>query len=355
MTTGTEITSGEVVNTNAAWLSRQIEDLGVRVFSHLSVRDQSEEIWSALEKLSDSELLVLTGGLGPTSDDVTREVVARWAGLELEFDQQVWSSLVELYRDRQLPLREAHRHQCYFPVGSERLVNPVGTAYGFALKRGSQQVFVLPGPPRELEGMWSQEVLPRIRPLLKSESRQWVRWTCLGAPESEIAELVEPVLNGRGFEVGYRAQVPYVKVKIFADPNEDAQLLADIDQVLGRFVVARGNHDLATEFLLRWPSPVLEIEDHLTGIRLSQRMFETRRAMGPDGPEIKACINHSVGLTQGLILSGQGDKFTVEIRLLDKTVRESMSLPYKLSLSSERGQRSAVEWSIWLAVKALSS
>src|SRR4051812_11499666 len=93
VTIGTEITSGEVVNTNAAWVSQRLEDHGLRVFSHLSVRDQKDEILKALAMGAGHEWIVVTGGLGPTSDDITRVCVAEFAGSELEFDQAVWTDL----------------------------------------------------------------------------------------------------------------------------------------------------------------------------------------------------------------------------------------------------------------------
>lgn len=353
LTTGTEITCGEVVNSNASWLALRLEQMGVRVFSHLSVRDQRSEILKALEHLADSDILVLTGGLGPTSDDITRSVVAEWAGAELEFDDQVWRQLNDSYQQRGLPVREAHKHQCYFPKGSERLANPVGTAFGFSLKRGQQRVFILPGPPRELEGMWNQEVLPRLQPILSQSPKQWVRWTCIGVPESEVAELVEPVVKGHQLEVGYRAQVPYVKVKIFVDPQKDAYLIQKVESALGQYVISKGDMDLAVECLSLWKAPVLEIQDEVSGVMLSQRLFEARRALGTSGPELRAVIGSRADMKQGLRLSAEGETFTIELLVQGKPFKETLSLPYKTKLSAERGRRSAAEWAIWFAVRNL--
>lgn len=352
LTIGTEITSGEVVNSNAAWVSSRLEADGVRVFSHLSVRDQRDEMLRGLEFLSDSDLLIVTGGLGPTSDDITREVVAEWSRRALEFDDQVWTNLCHSYQKRGLIVREAHRHQCYFPKESERLSNPVGTAYGFALKRGRQQVFVLPGPPRELEGMWVQEVVPRL--LLERESRQWVRWTCLGVPESEVAELVEPLIKGAGIEVGYRAQIPYVKIKIFVERERERELVNKINEVLDPFVVVHGDIDLAEELLELWPTPVLEVGDSVSGALLTQRLFEGQRVRRSQRPELRVSLGVCTSTTEeGIHLSARDDELTVKVTAPGISVREAMTLPYQTKLSSERGRRSAAEWSIWLAVKAL--
>jgi nicotinamide-nucleotide amidase len=113
LTIGTEITSGEVVNSNASWLSLRLEEMGVRVRTHLTVRDCKEEILHALSFLNESKLIVVTGGLGPTSDDITRECMALFTRDTLEFDERVWRDLQTLYAQRGLPLREAHKWQCF--------------------------------------------------------------------------------------------------------------------------------------------------------------------------------------------------------------------------------------------------
>jgi nicotinamide-nucleotide amidase len=187
LTIGTEITSGEIVNSNASWISLRLEEMGVRVLTHLTVRDHRKDILSALNSLNEGELIIVTGGLGPTSDDLTRECMALYWQDKLEFDQDVWDELEKLYNQRGLPLREAHRWQCQFPVMSERLKNPVGTALGFAMEFGGRNYFVMPGPPKELEGMWNLEVEPRLRKLLKPSPMKWVRWTCLGVPDNQLA------------------------------------------------------------------------------------------------------------------------------------------------------------------------
>lgn len=353
LTTGTEITCGEVINSNASWLALRLEELGVRVYSHLSVRDQRTEILKALDHLADSDILILTGGLGPTSDDITRAVIAEWAGKQLEFDNEVWQHLNESYGKRGLTIREAHKHQCYFPQGSERLPNPVGTAFGFSFNKQKQRVFILPGPPRELEGMWNQEVLPRLKPMIKPSAKKWVRWTCIGVPESEVAELVEPIIHGTGVEVGYRAQIPYVKVKVFVDPQKDQALTQKIETALSEYVIAKGDTDLATEWLELWKAPVLEVQDEVSGVMLSQRLFEAQRTRKTKSPELKATIGSVTNVKEGLKLSSHVEDFTVELVTQGKAFKETITLPYKTKVSSDRGRRSAAEWAIWFAVKNL--
>lgn len=359
ITIGTEITSGEVVNSNAAWVSVKLENAGLRVHSHVTVRDHRQEILEALKASRGFQVVVVTGGLGPTTDDMTRECVAAHVGQELVFDDQVWRDLEKLYQERELPLREAHRHQCYFPKNAQRLKNPTGTALGFALTMKDQEIYVLPGPPRELEGVWNLEIQPRLAKLIPPRPEQWIRWVCLGAPESEVAELVEKAIAGHDVEVGYRAQVPYVKVKIFVDPVKSEKVIAEIDRVLAPFIVGRGLHDLADELLSLWPDPEMNVFDQLTGSVLAQRLFEARARAGAKGPQLQFHSGSKVLARgeSGLCIASKGETLVSNLVLdvpgLPRSIQEEKVLPYKTKLDSERGRRSAAEWAIWFAVRNL--
>ena len=359
LTIGTEITAGEVVNSNAAWVSERLEDLGVRVYSHLTVRDQREEMLGALKDVAGADLTIVTGGLGPTSDDMTRACVAEFCGTELEFDEEVWRGLTAAHLSRNLPIRESHRHQCFFPKGSERLPNPVGTALGFVITRGSKKMIVLPGPPRELAGMWDAEVVPRLRDVVGPTTRRWVRWTCLGAPESEVADLVEPLLSERDVEVGYRAQVPYVKVKIFVDPAVDAALIQGIERALEPWIVAHGTGDLADELLERWPHPELHVVDHVTRLNLINRLFEAQRARQEANrptPDVLFFATHEpTDVGTGLVLNFSGDELHTELHALGRVRTDKRRMMFKMKLDSDRGRRAAAEWAIWHGVKTLRS
>lgn len=354
LTIGTEITTGEIVNTNAAWLSEQLESLGVRVHSHLTVRDQRDEMLAALRwaqgpaGVAAADLVIVTGGLGPTSDDMTRALVAEHLGLELEFDDSIWSEMNELYKKRGLPIREAHKHQCWFPEGSERLANPTGTALGFYARTSGTHYFVLPGPPRELEGMFQQEVVPRLKKIVPPSDLKWHRWNIFAVPESEVAELVEPIIAGSGLEVGYRAQVPYVRLKLFANSERHSGILAKVTQTLAANLV---EHDLAEQLLHLWPDPKLKILDDVSDGLLAQRLFAARRKLGATvGEKTLPEVQIHAG---GLSLTRVGEQFKIGVENSVLTTSETRSLPYKMPLDSERGRKSAVEWTLWLAVSAL--
>lgn len=215
LTIGTEITTGEILNTNSQWISERLENLNMDVIHHVTVPDQREIMLSALDFISSSDILILTGGLGPTQDDITREVVAGWISKPLEFSDPAWEFLSECIAKRGRKPLEAHKRQCQFPKGAELLKNTVGTALGFHIEGRGKEIFVLPGPPRELKPMWENEVEPKLP---KGSLTPWVKWTFEGLPESEVADRFERVLSGfidpQSIEIGYRASPPIIHVKI---------------------------------------------------------------------------------------------------------------------------------------------
>lgn len=212
---GTELTRGEITNSNASWLSAALTGAGFLVDSHLVVPDQLEVVEGALRLLSARpSLVVVTGGLGPTSDDLTAAAAARAAGVELVRDESALLAIRRRVESRGRVVTPAHEKQADVPKGAEILPNAAGTAPGFALPLGACTAFFLPGVPREMKRMFDEQVLPRIRPDAPNTTAQ-VRLRTYGLGESIIAARLEG-LEGSvpGLVLGYRAHAPEVDVKV---------------------------------------------------------------------------------------------------------------------------------------------
>lgn len=339
-------------------MSQRLEGQGIRVFKHLAVRDRKEEILAGLQSLQ-GDLIVITGGLGPTTDDLTRECVAAFLGQPLEFDEAIWQELARVYQARAVPIREAHRHQCFFPKNSQRLANPVGTALGFYQKQDATHFFVLPGPPRELEGMWELEVEKRLLEFFQKSSQKWHRWSFFGVAESEVAEQVEPILAGKNLEVGYRAHFPYVKVKIFADEAKDEAVLQAMRQLFPANQLP-DHLDLAAEILRLWPTGQMRIRDEISDGQLAPRLFQALRSLKGEVhcPEL---FYVSGTATDGLYgepqisLLMQGNEYELRINTLALKGLDKRSPPFKLPLNSERGRRFATESALLYTYNLLKS
>lgn len=219
--TGTELLLGGVVNTHAAWFGQELFKLGLRIERQLTVPD-GEAIREAMaEAVERADVLLVTGGLGPTSDDLTREITAEVLGIELIEDEAALRSIEAFFAKRGREMADSNRKQAYHPVGADVLPNSQGTAPGVYVPprlngRSSCAVFLLPGPPRELYPMFRDEVPRRLRALSGIESSPAVcelKFTGIG--ESDFHQAVDARLAAiEGLEFGYCAHIGEVDLRL---------------------------------------------------------------------------------------------------------------------------------------------
>ena len=166
LSVGTELLMGQIANTDAQYLSKRLSELGINLYRHTTVGDNPGRVKEALlEALSRSDMVITTGGLGPTEDDLTKEMVAETFGLEMILDQESLDALTARmsFFHPGKPLTQNNLKQAYFPKGAYILKNACGTAPGCIVERGEQMVAVLPGPPRELKDMFEKQLEPYLR------------------------------------------------------------------------------------------------------------------------------------------------------------------------------------------------
>lgn len=159
ITIGTEITSGSTLNTNAFYLSQQLFGLGIETYYHTSVDDDERRLIDVVNiALDRSDLIITTGGLGPTKDDLTKEVISETLGLDLELDEGVKKDIEKLFRKMGTPLTDNNLKQARKPIGSSFIKNSVGTAPGIFIEIKNKKIIMLPGPPREMRLMFEKHV-----------------------------------------------------------------------------------------------------------------------------------------------------------------------------------------------------
>jgi molybdenum cofactor synthesis domain-containing protein len=215
---GTELTRGEINNTNATWLAERLTAAGLDVASIETVADDADDIVRALERLSqDSALVVSTGGLGPTTDDITSASVARWLGVPRVRDAAVIAGLEARLARLGRTLTGSNAQQADFPAGAQILENPHGTAPGFSVTRQGCVLFFMPGVPREMRPMFDTHVEPAARARARARGAQHqIRLRCFGMPESVLNDTLAGLEAAYGVSVGYRAHFPEVHVKLLA-------------------------------------------------------------------------------------------------------------------------------------------
>lgn len=217
---GTELTLGQGLDTNSPWLAQRLSALGVRTMAHVTVPDELDEIVSALRRAADqADIVLCTGGLGPTDDDLTRAALAQAAGVQLVLHESSLQHLRDFFAQRRRDMPERNRVQACLPAGAESLPNACGTAPGISMRIGAASVFSMPGVPHEMRAMFEQYVAPKLRGggvLLSRAIR-----TC-GRAEAEVNDLLgDLMLRGRNPEVGTAASLGEIIVRINAEAADE--------------------------------------------------------------------------------------------------------------------------------------
>lgn len=242
--TGSELLLGRVLNTHAQWLCRQLADLGYTVARQVTVDDTGPAIETAVrEALGRADFIITTGGLGPTSDDRTRDLIAALLGRPLRMDAAALDHVVQFFAARKRPIPESTKVQGLVPEGAEVLLNANGTAPGLVLATAPGQfraapscLVMLPGPPRELRPMFTNQVVPILKnrfPLETAFVCRTLKTTGLG--ESRVEELiVGPLqhLTDAGLELGYCARTGEVDLRFVARGCDASESVAEAEQIV---------------------------------------------------------------------------------------------------------------------------
>lgn len=228
---GSELLLGETIDTNSAYLARQLAGIGVSLFRKTVVGDNLERIAATIgEALGRAELVICTGGLGPTVDDMTRDAVALALGRPLEFHQHLLDQIEARFRSFNRPMSESNRRQAYVPSGARIVENPRGTAPSFIVEDARGTVVVLPGVPSEMRYLWENAVLPYLRDERGQTGIILVRTLhAAGLSESRIGELVADLMEQDNPTLGISAKRAQYELRIGAraDSRADAERLAD--------------------------------------------------------------------------------------------------------------------------------
>ncbi len=238
---GEELLTGQTVDTNSNFLCGALTDLGFRVVGGATAPDRDDAIAQTLRNAAErADVVICTGGLGPTADDLTANAAAAAFGREVELNREALAQVEARYASAGRQMAPANRRQALLPAGCEVLPNVRGTAPGFALRtEAGARLYFLPGVPPEMKAMWRDVVLPRLREELTLSPPRRHLFRVLGRGESQLQDLLGDVPDAfGGVELGFRTRMPENQVKLVAEPSIDevawCGAIAEVRERLGR-------------------------------------------------------------------------------------------------------------------------
>jgi nicotinamide-nucleotide amidase len=331
LSTGEEVLNGVIVDSNAAYIAQLLDEMGVRVQRHNTVGDDLDSLVSVIREIgARADIALVTGGLGPTTDDLSAEAAARATGVPLLLDQAALDQLLAYFEKRSLQMNEANRKQAYLPSGADCLDNPVGTAPGFAMTIGRCRFFFMPGVPFEMRKMLADLVLPEIRTRfgeLPPCNITQVIFT-FGLPESTVSNRLE------GFDkmfpdvqLGFQVKYPGIFVKLYKRGEKEdtcremvTRALSWVCERLGRSVVSIEGEgmEIVVGRLLSAQKATLAVAESCTGGLIANWLTDVP---GSSGYFLLSAVTYANGAKID-VLGVSADTIATHGAVHEQTVRE---------------------------------
>ncbi len=285
LSTGDEILTGALIDSNSAYIAGRLVENGMAVARMTCVGDNLDDLTATLKEIgSRSDVAIVTGGLGPTEDDLTSESVAKAAGVNLIFNEDADRSIKEFFRSRNRLKNLSDKKQAMLPEGSECIPNPVGTAPGFSKKVGRCMVYCLPGVPSEMRTMFSESVLPGILEWFKNKQTVFLikKMSLFGLPESAVGEKLKGLSHQfPGIRLGLRAGFPEIQIRLYGSGNDREDLYEKIENAgmwvlrkVGKWIYSETGKSMADAIgsLLREKNATLSVAESCTGGLISHML-----------------------------------------------------------------------------------
>ena len=284
--TGDEVLTGKIVNTNFSYMAQKLEDVGLSVRWGTTVGDDRDTLLAAFLHAGErADAVIVNGGLGPTVDDLSQEIAARAAGVELVLSEEWLTTMEAFFQRRSRVMSPNNKKQAMLPATAEILDNPIGTACGFAMDIGKARFFFTPGVPRELRRMLEEQIIPRLLARGGAPSAiRLKRFHSYGLGESHVDALlqgVEELVPDGSAKLGFRAHYPQIETKVTVRGADEADIerklapvSAEVRKRLGNFILAEDDDTLEGMILeaLREQQGSLTIVEMFTSGQMAARI-----------------------------------------------------------------------------------
>lgn len=358
LATGDEIISGDVTNTNTKEIAHRLTQEGFISGMHLAVGDDMEDIITAFQFLKkDHDILIVVGGLGPTSDDKTRFAIAKVCHLSLETYEEALSHIKERLRIFGLEMSEGNKTQALFPPMTTLLPNSNGSAFGGLFQYEEKVIVLLPGPPTEALPMFDTYVLPTLRPYFQKD-KVLLHWLVFGIAEGEIARRIDEALKDFDVRTGYRIDWPYTECKVICKPSDVDTVKKQIEPLLAPYIISPPDQKASScllSLILSKKTPLF-IEDKATGGLLETLLLcpESYPYLRFHIPQTNDMLCYITGL-ENLWKHGKTDDNSVTIRII-KNQKEILEEAHQIPKGTKRILLShAAEWVCFRLLQIFSS
>lgn len=352
--TGEEVLSGQIVDTNAAWFASTMMEHGIELQRRVTVGDRLEDLIAVFQERSlHADVILVNGGLGPTSDDMSAEAMAQ-AKAESLVENALWRQHLEDWfsrNNREMPL--SNLKQAMLPASAVMVDNPVGTACGFRVKLNRAWLFFTPGVPFEFKHMVNEHFLPFVRETFHlTEKVALKKLLTIGHGESALADKLAPLDLPDGITIGYRSSMPHIEIKIFARGETAINLLprvvGQIKQVLGIAIVAEDRATLAEEIhhRLLHSGQSLSIAESCTGGMLTSQLVDFSGSSSYLHQGLVTYSNESKVRVLGVspaILDDHGAVSIQTVEAMAKGVRSILDSDFALATSGIAGPDGGTE------------
>jgi len=251
---GNELLSGQCVDTNSAWLGIKLAENGFLVANKFTIGDEISDIMECLRFAeAKSDVILITGGLGPTDDDLTRQAVAEFFGVPLDFSQELFDKMADYFHRRGIPMADKNRVQAYIPAGAKAIENTCGTAPGIIAENEKLKLYAMPGVPSEMKAMFELSVLPQLKAFNTAGTTVCRKLKCIGIGESSLAEkLGDRMLRGRNPLINCTVSNSVITLYVIANAENESKAAAMAQETveelaadIGQYIFAMGDNDLA--------------------------------------------------------------------------------------------------------------
>jgi len=277
---GNELLNGKTINSNAACIAGALFDIGIRTDEIITIGDNSTKIVRSLkESLNKSDLVIVTGGLGPTHDDITKSAMAEFFGTKLIHNEDILRKIEERFERRGMTMPQVNRSQALVPDNAELINNPVGTAPGLLFKTAGKYVFVLPGIPMEMQAIVDQSIIPFLKENCELQVTQVHLYRTTGIPESKIYQICKALFEQHPlYEIAFLPKYIGVEIRIalHGDEHRYRSFENELHNRIGKYIFTKDDRELEEVIgdLLKKENLTLSVAESCTGGLLADKLTD---------------------------------------------------------------------------------